>query len=107
MKKQISIAVAFFDATAYRLFWALCVLMIVFAALYMYAISASIVHVVLREEIALDIAKTHSNIGVSEAKYLALQNTINEALAIEKGFIALPNKQFARRTDTANVTFNR
>ncbi|MAZ56243.1 hypothetical protein CL653_00420 [bacterium] len=69
------------------------------ALMYMYFVSSTILHTVVRKEVAKSIIELESKIAELETDYILAQNSINTELAIEKGFIPNDNKKlFADRS---------
>lgn len=89
-----------------KIFWALSILIILFASMYMYFVSSSIVNVVLRKEIETEIVKIHSQVGELESQYLALENNITMDRALSMGFVKLSDKKFITRTNRS-LSINR
>lgn len=66
-------------------------------ALYMYFLSASIVNVVMRQEIDLEIRNTNARIAELEARYSSAKNTITEDQATTYGFISTLSKTYVSK----------
>lgn len=81
-------------------FAALALLFSLFAA-YVYCVSASVVHVVIRKEINTEIAQLNSDISTLESKYIARQHAVSREIARREGFVSATNKVFLDRTDTS------
>ncbi len=84
-------------------------LMLLFlGALYFYLLTMSIMHVVAREEMLIEIAQTHSRIGELEGQYLAKKQTITEELALGEGFVAIADKHYvlSEHMVRRNLTLN-
>jgi hypothetical protein len=95
-----------FASAPHRLIWLLGVLVILLAAIYMYAVSASVLHVVLREEVLKETASMHSQMGELEGKYFTMQSSITRSLAVESGYIPLTDKQFVSTNAQNGITLN-
>lgn len=65
--------------------------------LYGYFISASIVNVLVREEVERDIADVSSHVSQLESQYLVQKNKITLEYAYTQGFSNITNKQFTAR----------
>ncbi len=65
---------------------------------YMYFVSASIVHVVVRKEIHTEISRMHSTISGLEAAYIEKQHSMSNELASLQGFRPAEEKIFINRT---------
>lgn len=75
-------------------------LIVVFVALlglYVYFVGKSIVNVVVREEIELQIAEVNSNLSLLELDYITKKDAINMQLARARGFKAISKKTFVNR----------
>ena len=83
----------------------LMILLAITIGLYIYFISHSILNVVLREEMRMDIAATHSRIGELESDYLHKKYAIDKGYAESLGFTPVTGKHFVAR-DPNNLTFN-
>ena len=83
-----------------KIIWGLGGTLIVLFGLYIFFVSSSVVYVVLREEIASELANIHAETAELESEYLSLRNGINKSLATELGFVATEYKGFAERDDT-------
>jgi hypothetical protein len=86
------------DKATHRLLWSFVASIMFFGVLYTYAISASIVHVVLREEGLIESSEAHSRIGALEAEYFARKNVVDSSTALEMGYKPIAVKQFVTRT---------
>ena len=72
-------------------------LFITLLSLYIYFVGKSIVNVVVREEVEIQIAEINSEISELELDYISKKNSINMAFAQEKGFKSISNKTFINR----------
>lgn len=80
-----------------------CALLVTLFIGYIYLLSATVVHVVIRKEIAHEIATLNSEIADLEAEYISRQHAMSEEIATQKGFVAIADKIFLDRTDTSLV----
>ncbi len=72
--------------------------------LYMYFVSNTIMHAVVQKEVAKNMVELNSEIAILETEYILAQNSINEELAMQKGFISNnSSKIFIDRTPDALV----
>lgn len=78
-----------------------CLVGLVFA--YMYFLSASVIHVVIRKEASQDIRSLQTEIATLEAEYIAAQHAVSADIASLQGFVETPNKIFLDRTDSTLV----
>jgi hypothetical protein len=97
--------------TVYRgesqLFYAAVALLVLSIAAYVYFLSASVVHVVMRKEVDAEIAAASTAMSTLEAEYIELQHALSADIATANGFVAAPKKLFVdRTTDTLVVSRN-
>jgi len=78
------------------------VLCLVFAS-YIYFVSASVVHVVMRKEINQEIASLSSYVSRLESKYIDSQHKVSNDIASMDGFVEVNEKIFIDRTETSLV----
>ena len=71
--------------------------------LYMYFLSMSVVHVVLRKEINRSVAETSSRIAALEALYIESQHKVSDKIAALNTFTETNNKIFVTRGPNAPV----
>jgi len=71
--------------------------------LYIFFVSSSIVNVLVREEIELEIAQLHSQIGEIESTYIVQKDAISLDLAYSLGFIDATSKIFITRKTLSKV----
>ena len=71
--------------------------------LYMYLVSASVVHVVIRKEINQEMTQLHTEIAKLEAEYISAQHSISTDIASLQGFVPTPDKIFLDRTPSSVV----
>lgn len=88
-----------------RLCLALGATLLCFFALYIYFVSASIVHVVIRTELSQEIQKVSSEISTLEGKYIAAQHRVSESIASLQGYTENSNKIFIDR-NTPSLVFS-
>ena len=72
-------------------------------AAYIYFVSASIVHVVIRKEINQATVIQSSYISELESEYIELQHAVSEDIATQNGFVAVRDKIYVDRTPTSLV----
>ena len=80
------------------------VLLAMFGA-YVYFVSASVVHVVIRKEINQEIGQLHSEISALETDYISAQHALSSDIATREGFVETGKKIFIDRT-TANLVLS-
>lgn len=78
----------------------LCMLLFV---LYVYFISASVVHVVMRTEIDQEITKISSDISELEGRYIAAQHKVSSDIATLQGYNQTQKKIFIDKTPSSLV----
>lgn len=81
----------------------LCVLVLM--AAYMYFLSASILHVVMRTEVEQSIQSLSSEISVLEGDYIAAQHKVSQRISMHEGFEEVGSKTFIDR-GTAVLVLN-
>jgi len=75
----------------------------ILVCLYMYFVSATIMHVVVRKETDQSMSQMHSKLGALEAEYIAAQHSVSEHVASLQGFVATSEKVFINRTPSTLV----
>jgi hypothetical protein len=81
-------------ATEQKVLGTLILVLVLLGGLYFYFLSVSIMNVVAREELLLEVAATHSRIGTLETEYLVKKERITEEVARADGFVALAQKSY-------------
>jgi hypothetical protein len=71
--------------------------------LYMYFLSASVVHVVMRKEINQEIAHMSSYVSGLESEYIEAQHKVSNDIAEMQGYVRTNEKIFINRTETSLV----
>jgi hypothetical protein len=90
-----------------HLFYIATVLLGACSCAYIYFVSASVVHVVVRKEIHQEIARTETRISELESQYIQAKDAIVESVALERGFQKNEAQIFVTRKPTTVVrTFN-
>jgi len=83
----------------------LCVLLLVLSVLaYMYFLSLSVVHVVMKKEASQDINQLRSEIALLETSYIEARHQINNRIASIDGLSATQDKIFISQADQ-NLVF--
>jgi cell division protein FtsL len=100
MKKHKSIKL--YQEERVWFFAALSMLVVVFSA-YVYFLSASVVHVVMRKEINQEIASLGSEISRLEASYIEAQHSVSDEIVSQHGYVVAEEKIFITRTDATLV----
>jgi len=76
---------------------------LVLFALYIYFISASVVHVVMRTEISQEVSKIASEISELEGAYIEAQHRVSSDIASLQGYVQTQEKVFIDRTPASLV----
>lgn len=86
----------------------LCVgsLILVLFALYIYFVSASVLHVVMRQEVEQHSAALKSEIAQLEAQYIHAQHAVSEQVASLEGYVATEQKVFIDRNTAPTVALS-
>jgi hypothetical protein len=92
--------------TEKRAFMLLSCTVVLLFALYVYFVSASIVHVVLRTEIGSDITLLSSEISELEGKYIEVQHKVSSDIASLQGYQKTKSKIFIDRNEDSLVLSN-
>ena len=89
-----------------RLFYgALFCLVSVFIA-YMYFVSQSVMHVVMRKEVDTQIASLGTSVAELEAQYIDMQHQVSSDMASLQGFVVTDKKIFIDKSE-ATLVFQR
>ncbi len=81
-------------------------LIVCIALFYAYAISVTVSNIILRKELELAIADTHSRIGALEGEYLALKQGIDAQMASELGFAPVVATHYLDLRTDGDLTLN-
>lgn len=88
----------------------LCALFLAFFAvllcLYIYFVGKSIVNVVVREEVEIQIGEVNSRLSELEQDYLSKKDAINLTFAETKGYRAVSKKTFVNRGTFVGRSFS-
>ncbi len=74
-------------------------LLIASVVAYMYFLSLSVVHVVMRKEVLQDINQLRSEIAFLESSYIEANHVISQRVATADGFNAIKDKVFINQTE--------
>jgi hypothetical protein len=80
-------------------FFSVLTCLVLTVGLYIYFLSASVVHVVMRKEVDKEIASLGSSVGTLEASYIEIQHAVSEDIASLKGFKRTNDKIFIDRSE--------
>lgn len=72
-------------------------------ALYVYFLSASVHHVVMRKEVDKEISLLSSSLSELETSFIEAQHAVSEDIASLRGFTQANHKIFIDRSDTTLV----
>lgn len=78
-------------------------MIVVLVGLYIYFLSASILHVVIRKETTRTIAEVSSHIAVLEGRYIEAQHRVSDAVATLEGYEKPAEKIFVNRDEPSLV----
>lgn len=81
-------------------FYVALILLVSTVVSYMYFVSASVVHVVMRKEMDTTLASMHSQVGNLEAKYIEAQHAMSVEIASREGYTKTDEKIFIDMTET-------
>jgi len=76
-------------------------------AAYMYFLSLSVVHVVMRKEAGQNITTIRSEIAYLEAAYIEAHHSISSRVATTEGFSEIRSKIFIRESQSDNLVLLR
>lgn len=82
-------------------------MLLVLFALYIYFVSASVLHVVMQQEILQDISLLHTEVSTLEAEYIAAQHDLSDEIATLHGYAASEEKIFIDRSENTLVLSTR
>ncbi|MBI4086475.1 hypothetical protein HY416_00630 [Candidatus Kaiserbacteria bacterium] len=77
-----------------RLFFVALSIFLILFGLYVYFISASVVHVIARKEVDREITYLHSHISDLESSYIDAKQAIGEDTIGQYGFVPAPKKVY-------------
>lgn len=77
--------------------------LLVLFAMYVYFISASIVHVVIRTELDQQVSKVSSQISLLESSYITAQYKVSNDIASLQGYTQTSEKFFIDRSSASLV----
>lgn len=79
------------------------VILFALVTLYMYFLSTSVVHVVLRKEVMQKTSAIESQIAALEASYITAQHTVSNKMAALENFTQNDTKVFIQRNESTLV----
>lgn len=84
-------------------FFAAASLLTIVFFLYIYFVISSVVHVVIRKEVAEEARAQSSYVSQLEAKYIDAQHAVSEDIASQSGFMKVEHKVFVDKTEATLV----
>ena len=100
MNTKTAVHAIHFEKAAFLALFVLCVSLF---SLYIYFISASVVHVVMRTETSQEITKIASQISELESRYIEAQHRVSSDIASLQGYTPADAKIFIDRTPDSLV----
>lgn len=82
---------------------AVSVTLLALCALYMYFLSATVIHVVMQKQYGNDIHEVNSEIAKLEAEYINRQHAMSNEIATMQGFVEVAEKVFINKSDSSLV----
>jgi hypothetical protein len=67
---------------------------------YIYFVSMSVLHVVMRKEVDTQIAAVGTNVAGLEERYIEMQHSVSSDIASLQGFVTTDHKVFIDKSDT-------
>lgn len=92
----------YIEKTQLHTFTALGLLIVLFTA-YIYFLSASVAHVIIRKEVNTAISQLQTEIGELESAYINQQHAVSNEIVKRTGFVAVRDKIFLDQSDTSLV----
>jgi len=81
-------------------------LLLVIFSLYVYLVSYSVVHVVIRKEIQQEINKLQTDVSNLEAEYITAQHLVSSEIASLEGYIEIEEKIFINRNNDSKLVLS-
>ena len=72
--------------------------LLLLVAVYIYFVSATVMHVVVRKDTMADVSAVNSDISKLEATYITAQHAVSADLATQAGFVVSDEKVFLSRS---------
>ena len=89
-----------------RLFYIVILSFVCAVMLYMYFVSLSVVHVVMRKEADTEMVKLMTSVGELEAEYIQGQHALSSDIATHRGFVLAERKIFIDKSADTLVLRN-
>lgn len=80
------------------------VVLVVFAAAYIYLLSFGVIHVVMSKEAEEKAHLVQSEIASLEAEYMQIQHKISGEIVSQSGYVQVADKVFLQKEQTGVVT---
>jgi uncharacterized membrane-anchored protein YitT (DUF2179 family) len=103
MKKRAQTSIYKDESRLFYFALSLCMLVV---CTYMYFVSMTVVHVVLRKEVDNQIAVVGTQISQLEERYIEKQHNLSVAIATQQGFVTTEKKTFIDKTKATFVLSN-
>lgn len=87
-----------------RFFYAALMCLLASIAGYMYFVSASVVHVVVRKEVDQEIASLVSSVSQLESQYIEAQHLVSNDIATQHGFQHITDPVYVNRASTLTLS---
>lgn len=100
MKKYTS-TTAYKDES--RLFCIAIAVLITVSGSYVYFVSTSVAHVVMRKEVDSNIASLATSVSQLESEYIEIQHSVSNDIATHKGFVIADTKIFIDKAEDTLV----
>lgn len=81
-------------------FFALLAVLFILFGTYIYFVSASIVHVIVRKEVDQNMAQVSSQISDLESRYIEAKHAIDEERIAALGFVESPERVYIQKAPT-------
>jgi len=90
-----------------RILYGALVILTALVLMYMYCVSASVLHVVMYKETTQSLRELNTVVAQLEAEYIAAKHNLSAQIATLPDFVDAPEKVFIERSDTALVIRDR
>ncbi len=78
-----------------QIFWILSITFVFLLVSYGFLINNTIANAISKENMQKELSSLNSEINSAEFQYLNIKNSINITMALSKGFVSVPNNNFA------------
>ncbi len=94
------------EYTEKQIFWTLFVLFVFFLVSYGFLINKTIGNAIAKENMQKEMSMLNSEVNSREFQYLNIKNSITMNLALSKGFVAVPNNNFALLSPSRSLSLS-